>query len=104
MPSYKPPHQGFTGVRTLPSKPGGVVGPPPLLELLLERNGNFFAAHSAAKKNIASKHGNETRFFQKEHFVLPLQLIYVVSDQIFHCRRVVMKNFWGEIILLYTKN
>jgi len=50
------------------------------------------------------KNGNETRFFPKEQFVFPLYLIYAISDQIFHCCRVVMKNFYGEIILLSIKN
>jgi len=70
---------------------------------LLKEN-DFFAARSAArKKKLGTKNVNETRFFQKKHFVLPLQPIYVVSDQTFHCRRVVMKNFRGEFFFALNK-
>jgi len=60
------------------------------------------AAKRREKKNW-DKNGNETQFSPKKHFVSPLQLIYVVSDRIFHCHRGVMKNFEDEVILLYTK-
>jgi len=69
-----------------------------------DKRNNQIVRRKAPKKNYCGpKNGNETRFFQKKHFVLPLQLIYVVSDQTLHCHRVVMKNFLGDIILLYTK-
>jgi len=82
-----------------------VGGTPPLLELLLKENEFFCRRVAPHNKNLgAQKNGNGTRFFPKTHFVLPPQLIYAVSDQFFHCRWVVMKNFEGKIILLYTKN
>jgi len=81
-----------------------VGGTPPLLELLLKENESFCRRVAPHNKNLAAKkNGNETRFFPKTHFLLPLQLIYAVSDPIFHCRWV-MRNFEGDIILLYTKN
>jgi len=56
----------------------------------------FFCGAKRCENYFGPKNGNDTQYFSKKQFVLPLQLISVVFDQIFHFRRVVMNNFLGR--------